>query len=57
MKMTKDEAQGITQTMRELEREYIKAQDEETKSMYLGWIKSIESLYAEAQKILAHYYK
>ena len=57
MKMTKDEAQGITQTMRELEREYIKAQDEETKSMYLGWIKSIESLYAEAQKVLARYYK
>ena len=50
--MTKVEAKGITDLMRELEREYIKAQDEEVKAMYLGWIKSIESLYAEAQKTL-----
>ena len=53
--MTKVEAKGITDLMRYLEREYINAKDEETQAMYLGWIKSIESLYAEAQKTLARY--
>lgn len=55
--MTKVEAKGITDLMRELEREFYKAKDEDTKQMYLGWINSIESLYAKAQKILARYYK
>ena len=55
--MTKIEAKGITDLMRDLEREYMNARDEETKAMYLGWIKSIETLYAKAQKVIARYCK
>lgn len=55
--MTKVEAQGITDLMRDLEREYMNAKDEESKAVFLGWIKSIEQLYAKAQKTLARYYK
>ena len=52
MKMTVDEAIGHTNLMRELEQELRKAKDEETRAIYEGWIKNIEPLYAQAQKVL-----
>lgn len=55
--MTKVEAQGITDLMHELTTEWHKAKDEDTKQMYLGWIKRIETEYAKAQKVLARYNK
>lgn len=51
--MTRKQAQQITDTKFEVEKQWANAQNEHEQQVFWGWLKAIEPEYIKAQKVLS----